>query len=215
MFRVWHLSITVAVLQSSVLKADAETLVLDYFDKPRNLAIFHKRSLHEVINATATQNWTYMVLGLILVALAVMIAKKVFKRVRGENFPRVNLSFMLEFISSEKTKSTFISVCNLNGVASDYSVSATEFIKGIEVVGFFIPALHFSWESLGIRNILTNQIIHPPNFSKLSWLEAWILRRVLRKPFVLMPIFSQNNRLIRIQLQRTSDRGEQIENGNK
>jgi hypothetical protein len=202
LFKIRKLSIMLAVLQTAVLKVNAQTvqapnLILNYFTtvstNNTNLQI------HRVVVETTTSIWMYAITTIVGISILSFVIYKVWNKTCKNVLLSSKFAIYLQFITAQNT--IFVQVCELQGLLQDFMLTAESYITNIHITGHIIPKLNFSWPSLQIKDIVTGQIITLKETHNLNLLTAIQLKRIVSSPYICLPVFVCKNQIIRIHVQ--------------
>jgi hypothetical protein len=202
-FRLRKLTIALLLLQAKGLPhteaRPEEGLRLNYFDAVTSMSDPQSRYPYwQMIFRSPDNNWIYLYVGVVTTILVVIIGRKVYRRARKYCPENSHCYFALEFIQGGHVLT--VPLIKVSGTPVQYTVSATDFIEEVHVVGVWKTSLVIDWTSLQILNKLTSTMIPLKNEVSISPITAYHLKRMLSTAFECYPFWMTGKERLRIDL---------------
>jgi len=180
-YRVQLLATTIATMQITVhcTAATSPTLptILSYFDPttPANVTI--STQLPQFLKVIELNRTSFYLFLLCVILLLLLIYKKYRHCKSNPN----SCNLILEFGNSTETLQ--IPSQTLPGSPTQYTFSASEFIKSVVITGRFKKSITVSWPSLRIHNNYLQMTFDFNNHISLCPLQAYRLQRIITGKF--------------------------------
>jgi hypothetical protein len=123
---------------------------------------------------------------------------KIYKRHCMTFTSNMKILLYLQFITG--TNSVFIPIAKpVYGIFSDFATESKQHISNIHITGFLSPKLRFAWKQLFLINNLTGNRISIQERHKLSWINAFRLRRLVKNRYAIMLVLIHEKDIVRIK----------------
>ena len=203
-----QMAITLAVLKEHVLTAKAEeVIILDYFKKANTAGeanapvnITSNQETHKILIETTMNLWPHFIASFMALVLLIMLLAKIWKKCHPSYLEQASTKLLLEFQGTHETE--FVFLTTIRGQAEDLVLHASDYISHVTITGKLWPHLMFVWESLVITNTVSGEEVKLERQYRIPWKESITMRRILKHPFMCLPIFVNGNRLQRAYVQK-------------
>ena len=205
------MAITLAVLKDHVLSSKAEeVIILDYFKKSNTIGeenvpvnTTSNQEIHKILIETAMNLWPHFIASFMALVLLIMLVVKIWKKCHPSYLEQASTKFLLEFQGTHETE--FVFLTTIRGQAEDLVLHASDYISHVTITGRFWPHLMFVWESLVITNTVSGEAVKLERQYRIPWKESITMKRILKHPFMCLPIFVNGNRLQRAYIQKVPE----------
>jgi len=180
-YRVQLLATTIATMQITVHRtaATSPTLptILSYFNPTARANVTTSTQLPQFLKVIELNSTSPYLFFLCIILLLLLIYKKYRHCKSNPN----SCSLILEFDNSTETLQ--IPCQTLPGSPTQYTFSASEFIKSVLIIGRFQKSTTVSWPSLRIHNKYLQTTFYFSNHISLCPLQAYRLQRIINGKF--------------------------------
>jgi hypothetical protein len=183
------------------LKADGlqDEIVLNY--KPDSgvaNATLSDGKLQVIVLEMTRGVWPYFVAGLLGIICLTYLWYNIYRTNCASFQSNMKIVLHLQFLTG--SSSVFIPISPIVfGVFDDYEVECKKYIAAIRITGILKPRLRFNWRHLYLINVLTGKRVLIKESHRLSWINAFKLRRLVRKPYAIMLVLIHENSLQRVK----------------
>jgi hypothetical protein len=134
-----------------------------------------------------------MVVTMIIAIIAVLGYKKLRSYIR--KLYRMKLESVLAIQFSNGANSIVIRIQTFQATTDDLTITQENFIRKVKVIGFFNPMLTYIWDA-EVRDNFINLTFPVKNRVRLTYAEAFVMRRVLTQNFNATPVFHSDGQSV-------------------